>query len=51
MDLKVDDIITGVKGLKQKVGKINEAQDVIIAKTNKAENKAGGLAERIKGDN
>jgi hypothetical protein len=30
MDVMVDDIIAGVKGIKGKVKKINEAQDVII---------------------
>lgn len=51
MEVMVDDIITGVKGLKGKVKKMNEAQDVIIEKTGKADQKVGKLENRIKGDN
>ena len=39
----VDDIITGVKGLKNKVKQVNENQDVIIEKTKKADKKVGQL--------
>ena len=35
MDVIVDDIIVGVKGLKGKVKTMNEAQDVINEKTKK----------------
>jgi hypothetical protein len=43
MDLIVDDIITGVKGIRGKVKKINEAQDTINDKTKKADDKVGKL--------
>ena len=35
MDVVVDDIIVGVKGLKNKLKTMNEAQDVIQDKTKK----------------
>ena len=47
----VDDIIVGVKGLKNKVKTINQAQDVINEKTKKGADKADQLGQRIHGDN
>ena len=35
LDMMVDDIIVGVKGLKHKVKTINDAQDIINQKTKK----------------
>lgn len=43
MDDMVDDIIGGVKGIRGKVKKMNEAQDIIIDKTKKADDKVGKL--------
>ena len=51
MDVIVDDIIVGVKGLKNKVKTMNQAQDVIIDKTKKGVEKADALGKRIQGDN
>jgi hypothetical protein len=51
MDLMVDDIITGVKGLKKKVQTINEHQDRVNELTKKANKKAGQVENRIKRDN
>ena len=51
MDGAIDDIIVGVRGLKGKVQRMNEAQDVINEKTKKGVDKADKLANRIQGDN
>lgn len=51
MDVILDDIIVGVRGIKGKVKNINEAQEVINEKTGKAGNKVDSLSSRIKGDN
>ena len=51
MDGAIDDIIVGVRGLKGKVQRMNEAQDVINEKTKKGVEKADKLANRIQGDN
>jgi hypothetical protein len=40
MDLVLDDIITNVKNVKGKVKNINEQQDIINKKTDKAGQKA-----------
>ena len=51
MDIVLDDIITGVKGVKDKVRRINDAQDVINEKTGKASKKVDTVSNRIKSDN
>jgi hypothetical protein len=51
MDVQLDDIIVNVKGLKGKVKRMGEAQDVINEKTKKGADKADTLATRIHGDN
>jgi hypothetical protein len=47
----VDDIITGVKGIKGKVKQIGEHQDIINEKTKKADQKITKVSERLEKDN
>lgn len=42
-DLILDDIITGIKGVREKVKNINAKQDEVHDKTGKAVKKADGL--------
>lgn len=51
LDVMVDNITVGIKGLKQKVKNINELQDTIEQKQQPIEGKMDGLTKRIKRDN
>lgn len=51
MDVMVDDIITGVQGIRGKVKQINEHQDIINQKTKKADDKITKVNDRIQKDN
>ncbi len=51
MDIVLDDIITGIQGVRGKVKNINDKQDEVIEKTNKAKKKVEKVSKRIETDN
>lgn len=51
MDVVIDDITAGIKGVRHKVKMINEGQDKIVELQQKNEEKIDKVSARIKKDN